>query len=164
MENFESEKMVEEVKKRLITNKKAGEITRIYPEEPEEIAKERIEQILEVSQPLYTIGIKDKPENNLVDGKNTMIKKQIAIEILLNLIIGRSSSLYQELYQKGILYEQPSLEYEFSKNYAHVLITGQSSNPEDIYQKFKKEVSKLKEQGIEEKDFLRMRKDIWWLY
>lgn len=159
--DFEPEKMVEEVKKRLITNKKAGEITRIYPEEPEEIAKERIEQILEVSQPLYTIGIKDKPENNLVDGKNTMIKKQIAIEILLNLIIGRSSSLYQELYQKGILYEQPSLEYEFSKNYAHVLITGQSSNPEDIYQKFKKEVSKLKEQGIEEKDFLRMRKMIY---
>lgn len=159
--DFEPEKMVEEVKKRLITNKKAGEITRIYPEEPEEIAKERVEQILEVSQPLYTIGIKDKPENNLVDGKNTMIKKQIAIEILLNLIIGRSSSLYQELYQEGILYEQPSLEYEFSKNYAHVLITGQSSNPEDIYQKFKKEVSKLKEQGIEEKDFLRMRKMIY---
>ena len=159
--DFEPEKMVEEVKKRLITNKKAGEITRIYPEEPEEIAKERVEQILEVSQPLYTIGIKDKPENNLVDGKNTMIKKQIAIEILLNLSIGRSSSLYQELYQEGILYEQPSLEYEFSKNYAHVLITGQSSNPEEIYQKFKKEVSKLKEQGIEEKDFLRMRKMIY---
>lgn len=159
--DFEPEKMVEEVKKRLIINKKAGEITRIYPEEPEEIAKERVEQILEVSQPLYTIGIKDKPENNLVDGKNTMIKKQIAIEILLNLIIGRSSSLYQELYQEGILYEQPSLEYEFSKNYAHVLITGQSSNPEDIYQKFKKEVSKLKEHGIEEKDFLRMRKMIY---
>ena len=159
--DFEPEKMVEEVKKRLITNKKAGEITRIYPEEPEEIAKEKVEQILEVSQPLYTIGIKDKPENNLVDGKNTMIKKQIAIEILLNLIIGRSSSLYQELYQEGILYEQPSLEYEFSKNYAHVLITGQSSNPEEIYQKFKKEVSKLKEQGIEEKDFLRMRKMIY---
>ena len=159
--DFEPEKMVEEVKKRLITNKKAGEITRIYPEEPEEIAKEKVEQVLEVSQPLYTIGIKDKPENNLVDGKNTMIKKQIAIEILLNLIIGRSSSLYQELYQEGILYEQPSLEYEFSKNYAHVLITGQSSNPEDIYQKFKKEVSKLKEQGIEEKDFLRMRKMIY---
>lgn len=159
--DFEPKKMVEEVKKRLITNKKAGEITRIYPEEPEEIAKERVEQILEVSQPLYTIGIKDKPENNLVDGKSTMIKKQIAIEILLNLIIGRSSSLYQELYKDGILYEQPSLEYEFSKNYAHVLITGQSSNPEEIYQKFKKEVSKLKEQGIEEKDFLRMRKMIY---
>lgn len=159
--DFEPEKMVEEVKKRLITNKKAGDITRIYPEEPEEIAKEKVEQVLEVSQPLYTIGIKDKPENNLVDGKNTMIKKQIAIEILLNLIIGRSSSLYQELYQEGILYEQPSLEYEFSKNYAHVLITGQSSNPEEIYQKFKKEVSKLKEQGIEEKDFLRMRKMIY---
>ena len=107
--DFEPEKMIEEVKKRLIPNKQTGEITRIYPTEPEEIVKEKVEQTLEVSQPLFTIGIKDKPEICGVENKNVMIKKQIAIEILLNLIIGRSSALYQELYQNGILYAQPSL-------------------------------------------------------
>ena len=154
--DFEPEKLLEEIKSRLVKKEANGEIKRIYPEEAETIVQEKIEQNMDVSQPLFTIGIKDKVADN-----KEKVRKHIAIEILLNLIIGRSSSLYQELYQEGILYEQPSLEYEFSKNYAHVLITGQSSNPEEIYQKFKKEVFKLKEQGIEEKDFLRMRKMIY---
>lgn len=159
--DFEPEKMIEEVKKRLIPNKQTGEITRIYPTEPEEIVKEKVEQTLEVSQPLFTIGIKDKPEVCGVENKNVMIKKQIAIEILLNLIIGRSSALYQELYQNGILYAQPSLEYEFSNIYAHVLITGQSNQPEEVYQKFKMEIKRFKTEGIDEKDFLRIKKMIY---
>ena len=83
------------------------------------------------------------------------------IEILLNLIIGRSSALYQELYQNGILYAQPSLEYEFSNIYAHVLITGQSNQPEEVYQKFKMEIKRFKTEGIDEKDFLRIKKMIY---
>ena len=58
--DFKPEEILEEVKKRLIDTKASGEIKRIYPEEPEEIVQEKIEQKLEVSQPLYVIGIKDK--------------------------------------------------------------------------------------------------------
>ena len=159
--DFEPKKMFEEVKKRLVQKSNVGEIVRLYPEEPKEIVKEKIEQKLEVSQPLFTIGIKDIPENCNIENKNIMVKKQIAIEILLNLIIGRSSELYQKLYQNGILYSQPSLEYEFSNTYAHVLITAQSNEPEDVYQKVKAEIRHLQTEGISEKDFLRIRKMIY---
>ena len=159
--DFVPEEMIKEVKKRLIPNHQVGEITRIYPTEPEEIVQEKIEQTLEVSQPLFVIGIKDKPEQGNVENKKIMVKKQIAIEILLNMIIGRSSVLYQDLYQKGILYAQPSLEYEFSNTYAHVLITGQSNKPEEVYQKVKAEIKRLQAEGINEKDFLRIRKMIY---
>lgn len=151
--DFEPEAMLEEVKKRLVDTKPSGEIKRVYPEEPEEIVQERIEQKLEVSQPLYAIGIKDKPE---VD-----VKKHIAIEILLNLIIGRSSDLYKELYNEGIIYAQPSLEYEFTNIYAHILITGQSNEPEKVYQKLKEQVNKYKSEGINEQDMERMKKMIY---
>ncbi len=151
--DFEPEAILEEVKKRLIDTKPSGEIKRIYPEEPEGIVQERIEQKLEVSQPLYAIGIKDNGE---VD-----VKKHIAIEILLNLIIGRSSKLYKELYNEGIIYAQPSLDYEFTKIYSHVLITGQSNEPEKVYEKFKSEVRTLKTEGINQEDFERMKKMIY---
>lgn len=151
--DFEPEAMLEEIKKRLIDTKASGEIKRVYPEEPEEIVQEKIEQKLEVSQPLYTIGIKDS-------GK-TDAKKHIAMEILLNLIIGRSSNLYKELYNEGIIYAQPSLDYEFTKIYSHVLITGQSNEPEKVFGKFKQEVSRLKTEGIKEDDFERMKKMIY---
>ena len=83
------------------------------------------------------------------------------MEILLNLLIGRSSNLYKELYDQGIIYSQPSLEYEFTENYAHALITGQSNNSEIIYQKFKEEVEKFKTEGIQEQDFERIKKMIY---
>lgn len=151
--DFEPESMIQEVNKRLVDVKASGEIKRVYPEEPEDIVQERIEQKLEVSQSLYTIGIKDTKECN--------VKKHIAMEILLNLIIGRSSDLYKKLYNEGIIYAQPSLEYEFTNIYAHALINGQSNDPEKVYQEFKNEVNKIKTNGINQDDFNRMKKMIY---
>ena len=159
--DFVPEEMLEEVKKRLINTKANGEIKRIYPEEPEKIVKERVEQKLEVSTPIYTIGIKDSRKKCSLENKNEIVKKHIAIEILLNLIIGRSSNLYKKLYQEELTYSQPSLDYEFSKNYAHILIAGQSKDPEKIYELFKQEVRKFKEQGINVEDFERIKKMIY---
>ena len=151
--DFEPKEMIEEIKKRLLETKASGEIKRIYPDEPEEVVQERIEQKLEVSQPLYTIGIKDTGKCG--------VKKHIAMEILLNLLIGRSSNLYKELYNEGIIYSQPNLEYEFTDIYAHALIDGQSNNPEVVFQKLKEEINRLKTDGIKEEDFKRMKKMIY---
>ena len=159
--DFESEKLIEEVKKRLIDKKSNGKIERIFQEEPEEIVKEKIEQKLEVSQPLYTIGIKDKIDNVENSNKTDIVKKHIAIEILLNIIMGRSSKLYKELYNEGLIYSGASLDYEFSKTYAHILIAGQSTEPEKLYNKFKARVKELIENGIDENDFERNKKMIY---
>ena len=146
---------------KLIDKKSNGKIERIFQEEPEEIVKEKIEQKLEVSQPLYTIGIKDKIDNVENSNKTDIVKKHIAIEILLNIIMGRSSKLYKELYNEGLIYSGASLDYEFSKTYAHILIAGQSTDPEKLYEKFKLRVKELKENGIDENDFERNKKMIY---
>lgn len=162
--DFNPDEIIEEVKKRLIKKEANGQIKRIYPEEPEEIVKDRIEQKLEVSQPLYTIGIKDKPLDCDNFAKNEIVKKHIAIEILLNIIMGRSSKLYKELYDEGIIYAGASMDYEFSKTYAHVLITGQSSKPEEVYKRIREEIKSLKQNGIDEKLFNRSKKMLYGMY
>lgn len=162
--DFNPDEIIEEVKKRLIKKEANGQIKRIYPEEPEEIVKDRIEQKLEVSQPLYTIGIKDKPLDCDNFAKNEIVKKHIAIEILLNMIMGRSSKLYKELYDEGIIYAGASMDYEFSKTYAHVLITGQSSKPEEVYKRIREEIKSLKQNGIDEKLFNRSKKMLYGMY
>ena len=161
--DFEPEKILEEVKERLVDNKPCGEIKRIYPNEPEEIVKPEVVQKLEVSNPIYTIGIKDVAKKN-VQNKNEIVKKQLSMEILLNYIFGRSSKLYQALYKDGIIYGEPSLDYEFGKNYGHVLITGMSSNPREVYKAFKERVRELKENGIDKDDFERLKKMIYGSY
>ena len=157
--DFEPEELLEEIKKRLIDKKANGEIKRIYPEEKEEIVKEKIEQNMDVSQPLFAIGIKDK----LVDTKER-VRKHIAIEILLNMIIGKSSKLYKELYDEGILFATPGLDYEFARGYAHILITGQSPKPEEVFARFKKTVEMMKKLPINSEEFNRIKKRIYGEY
>lgn len=157
--DFEPEKLLEEIKSRLVKKEANGEIKRIYPEEAEDIVQEKIEQNMDVSQPLFTIGIKDKVADN-----KEKVRKHIAIEILLNMIIGKSSKLYKELYDEGLLFSVPSIDYEFSRGYAHILVTGQSPEPEKVYEKFKDTVSKMKESSIDIPEFNRIKKRIYGEY
>ena len=154
--DFEPEKLLEEIKNRLIKKDGKGEIKRIYPNEEKSIVKTTIEQNMDVSEPLFTIGIKDNVAN-----EKEKVKKHLAIEILLNVLMGKSSKLYQSLYNQGILFSVPGFDYEFSRDYAHVLITGQSKYPEKVYGQFKNAVKELKENGININEFERIKKMLY---
>ncbi len=151
--DFNPKELIEEVKKRLIEKPNQAEIKRIYEQEPEEIVEKRTEQTMEVSMPLFVIGIKDK----IPEKKEEVVKKHIAIEILLNMIIGKSSNLYKKLYENELLVSEPFLEYEFGENYAHIAITGTSNNPDKILQEFLEETEKLKKEEINEETFNRIK-------
>ena len=155
--DFEPEKLTQEIKNRIAKNENKGEIKRIYPEEPEEINKEKIEAVMDVNNPLFVIAIKDKTLEN----ETEQVKRHIAIEILLNIIVGKSSKLYKELYETGIVMAPLDLDYEFSKQYAHIAISGQSNEPERVMKELKKEIEKLKKEGLEKQQFERIKKKIY---
>jgi len=151
--DFEPKELIKEIKKRLIEKPNQGEIKRIYNEEPEEIVEKRIEQKMEVSMPIFVIGIKDK----LPSKEQDLVKKHIAIEILLNMIIGKSSKLYKELYDGELLISEPFLDYEFTSNYAHIAITGSSKNPDKVLEKVEEEIERLKKEGLDLEHFERIK-------
>ena len=99
--NFEPESLLEDVKKRLKNKKMQGSIQRIYKDEPESIVKKEKIQKMEVSMPIFVIGIKDKVLNDL--SPEEQVKRHIAIDILLNMALGKSSKLYKELYEEDLL-------------------------------------------------------------
>lgn len=152
--DFKPEEMLKEVEKRLLPKEKQGDIKRIYPKEEEKINKTYKETKMEVSQPLFMIGFKDKPQ------KENKIQKHIAIEILMNMLIGKSSPLYQKLYNEGILMQQPDLDYEFTDDYAHILISGQSKDPAKVKEELLSEIKKQKE-SFDEKYFSRIKKKVY---
>ena len=157
--DFEPEKLIEEIKKRLIEKEQNGEIKRIFEEEPENIVKEKIEQKMTVTKPLFTIGIKCT-----VPKQNEKVRIHIGIEILLNLLIGESSNLYKELYNDGNIYSVPSISYEFDHNYAHILISESANDPEKIYSKLKNKINEFVLNGINEEDFKRIKKMLYGEY
>ena len=157
--DFVPEQILEEIKKRLIEKPQNGEIKRIYEPEPEEIVKEKIKQQMQVSQPLFTIGIKCNPPS-----PKEKVKIHIAMEIILNLLIGESSALYKELYQAGNMYAMPNLSYEFGENYAHLLISENANDPEEVYEKLKQKIEEFQNNGLNVDDFERMKKMIYGEY
>ncbi len=153
--DFEPEKTIEYVKQKQVNKEKVGRIDRIYEEEPEEINQKEIIKKMEVSIPSFIIGYKDKVVTN------DIVKRHIAVEIILNLIIGKSSNLYKELYNSGLMLQEAELAYEFTDNYAYVMIGGQSKKPKEVQEYLNKEIENMKKSGLNEEDFKRIKRMIY---
>ena len=153
--DFEPEEIVQEVKKRLLPKEKMEKIKRIYPESEKNINKKYNEQNMEVNIPLFMIGYLDVLENE------NKLKKQIAIEIILNSLIGRSSKLYQKLYNEGLLISPLEFYDEYSDEYSHVVIGGQSEKTEKINDEIK---GTLQNENISIEDFDRNKKVLYGEY
>ena len=154
--NFEPEEIKKEIISRLKPSKDIGKITRIFEEEPEEIYKDYIEKTMSVSMPIFMVGIKDK-----VVSPEERVKRHMAIEVILGLVAGKSSELYKNLYENQHIFGEIDYEYEFSKNYAHVLISGQSNNPQLVKDMLITEFEKLKNKGIDKENFERVKRKIY---
>lgn len=149
--DFEPEKIIEEVKKRLIPREKMAEIKRIYPEEPKGINKKEKEANMGINMPLFMIGYKDELQEDKV-------KEDLAVQIIFNSLLGKSSKVYQELYNEGLLQTSLDSSYEYSKTYAHALIGGESPDPKKVYEKIKETI---KNEEISKEDFERSKKKIY---
>ena len=152
--DFEVEKILEEIRKRITIKENKELPKRIYPDEPEKINQKELVTKMELSNPIFTIGFKDKIEEN-------MVKKHIAIEIILNTLFGKSSKLYKELTDNNTLIGNLDLEYEYSKEYAFILITGQSRNPRKIYERINEEIQNAIKNGLNKEDFERNKKKVY---
>ena len=150
--DFEPEQIISEIRKRMVLQNTNKKVDRIYEEEPEGIVKSRVEAEMNISMPLFMIGYKDvtKVENQ--------IKKDLALDIIFNILIGDSSELYQSLYKDGLLQTQPSFIYENTNNYSHALIEGQSENYDEVVKRIETGIEQLKQNGITDEEFERIKK------
>ena len=86
---------------------------------------------------------------------------RVALIILLNIIIGKSSDVFKSLYENGTLLGQPDLDYEFSDEYAHIVISGQSKDPEQVKEQIVSEIERLKQEGLTDEHFNRIKRKIY---
>lgn len=150
--DFKPEEVIEKIKSRITMKASEKETVRIYNDEQLDIVNKYLEKEMDISMPCVLIGYKD---NDLESNK---IKKDIAIEIIGSILLGKSSEVYEELYEAGKILAVPSMNYEFSKTYAHVLIQAQTNFVDDFINKVNEKINKLKTEGINEEDFERAKK------
>ena len=153
--DFEPEYIINLIKENMEKMDKQDRIDRIYPEENPEICEKFKEEKMEVSIPTFVIGIKDEVEDT------DIVRKELLLNIILNCIFDENSKLFKELYEEGLILSEPDLEYEYSNIYSHMTIFSPSKEPKKVYEKFKQEVSRLINEGIDEKTFNRTKNKIY---
>ena len=153
--DYNPEETIEKIKNNMIMNKEVSLARRVYNEEPNEIVEKYAEKAMDISMPCALIGFKD---NDLSSNK---VKKDIAIEIIGSILLSKSSKTFEELYEEGKIFSEPSLQYEFSKTFAHVMIQFQSHNIQDVINKIQNNLEELKISGINKEDFERSKKKLY---
>ena len=154
--DIDEKEIFEELEKRITMKSNSNDVKRIIADEPEEIVEKRKEINMDISMPIFTIAYKDKK----YDDKD-MVKRDLAVEIIMYIIIGKSSSLYRRLYEEGLIYSDFGFDYEFARNYSHVYIQGQSYEVEKVINEIKNEFDYFINQGISDKDFSRIKRKLY---
>ncbi|NLM72836.1 MAG: insulinase family protein [Clostridiaceae bacterium] len=144
----------------MIKFKDRGKVEKRYPDEPEELNSEYREQKLSVSMPLFYMGIKD---NKRVSGAE-LLKRRIALSIALNDTMGRSSTLYNRLYEEGLINDSFRFEASLDQAFGFVAWGGQSVDPKKTAEIISGVLKELAEKGIDEKSFTRIKKSYQGMY
>ncbi len=153
------EKTLRVIERNIKNNKPfTEEIKRIYPEEPKAVAGKYKEQTISVATPMYMMGWKD---NDVGYGGKKLLKKSIEMEIITEMLFGKGSELYNELYDSGLINQNFSFEYSPQISYGYTAIEGESKNPGDVHKRITQYVDSLRETGLNEEDFNRIKKVIW---
>lgn len=113
---------------------------------------------MEISIPIFMIGYKDtRPAKN-------MVKKDLALDILGEIIMGKSSKLYKRLYDEKLITSNLGFDYEYGRSFSHFIIQGASNEPEKVIQEIKNEIEFFKARGILNEDFERVKKKLYGEY
>ena len=153
--DIEMDKALSYVDKYVSEERNLGRINCFETDEPKERVQEYIEQKLSVSQPIFRIGFKD---NSPGMSGNELLKKEITTEIILESIFGRSSDLYLELYEMGIIDSTFDCEADIEKSYGFSLIGGESPEPKKVYEIIKERLDKFRNTGIDDETISRAKK------
>lgn len=138
--------------------RESGRIDRLYPEEPESVARPRIAREMVVSEPLLNLGFKD-PAITRFRG-DALLRRESAVEIMLDLIFGTSEPLYNELYEETLIDDRFEASYTAEPSYGYVLIGGETRNPDRLYVRIMEALERAKSEGFREEQFERHRRDL----
>lgn len=131
-------------------------VERSFEPEPREIVKPYEEYNLAMSVPVFSFGYKEKCET-----PERTLKEVVETGILLEVLAGESSPLYSRLIEKGLINSQFSKEYFVGYGYEAIMFDGESTNPRAVADEIKKEVTRLKNEGIDEELFETVRRNLY---
>lgn len=132
-----------------------GAASRIPQKDEEKAALGYTEDFMQVSKPVFNIGIKDV---NIPSSPTERDKKDIAMSILCDMIFSHAGELYTELFESGKISPSFSHGYSICKDFSLITVSGEADEPKEIFEIFKNYLAKLRKNGLSRKDFERCKR------
>lgn len=127
--------------------------------EPDQINKEKTVKSMDISIPYFQIGYKGK-NKSLIENETDSIYG----EMLADIIAGDTSELYRTLYEKGLINDAFGAEVMSGNDYYVTVFSGESKEPEKVYETLKEKIKELKEKGINDEDFEIAKRSMYGRY
>jgi predicted Zn-dependent peptidase len=128
-------------------------IERKFMEEPTNVVEKIAIKNLPVSMPIFAIGFKE----NIKTPCRTL-KESIVSNMLLDIIAGKTSSLYEKLLDEGFINTAFDTEYFEGYGYSAHIFTGESYEYEKVREYINEELERVIRDGVNEVDFERIKK------
>ncbi|UTR15037.1 insulinase family protein [Salipaludibacillus sp. LMS25] len=155
--NVEPEKILQQVRQ--------NQANKSFPE-PEDIQREIVKEPAEVDEkkvvipmPVNTgkclVGIKEQRPDK--QGKD-LLKHELSVQLLLEMMFGQSSENYQTLYEQGLIDDTFSFDYTGEYGFGFSVIGGDSKKPETLGNAIKTMISDFLQQPINKDIVERIRK------
>ena len=109
---------------------------------------------MEVSMPAFQLGFKCEPIGTGIDA----IRQEIVGDLAAEALFGESSSLYLRLYEEGLIDSSFGGGFETVDGCALLTCSGDSEDADTVRSRILEQARYLLEKGIEEADFLRMKR------
>lgn len=135
----------------------APDLERLRPEEPREIGAHRAEKGMAVSEPIVCFGYKD---NRVGYDGPPLMRKMIGMEILMHMLAGRSSALYNALYADGLIDSSFDWDCDYERDYGFAMFEGRSENPDRLVERVAEGISAFVAGGIDPDQFERTRRRV----
>ena len=126
-----------------------------YGKESAAVSQKKTEKRMKISKPLFCIGIKDIEISRNAEER---MKKYAAMQLISYIYFGRSSELYNELYNEGLISPSFSCWSQHNKAFSFLTVSGDSSSPDKVLERFTDYIIKSTEKGISKEDFERCRR------
>ena len=133
-------------------------VERIYPDEPLEVNLPEISQKMQVSMPMFAVGIKDPVQ---FESGKALAKKSAEMSIILRIIFGRASDFYSRMYSEGLINSSFSAGFDAHSAFSYAEISGLSKEVDKVYEEIKNEIALYQKKGIEKEEFERAKRAIY---
>lgn len=130
-------------------------IERFFEEEPAGVAKPESIRHMSVAMPKIMFGYKEKTVGLTGD---ELLKRELATQLVLDILLGQSSNLYQKLYEQGLINDTFGTDYSGETQYGFSVIGGDTPQPEKLVQVVTEGLETAKEKGISQEEFELNRK------